>query len=487
MIALARKETDMARNFLGKVDARASKRRCLGGCVCENVLCSIQASPSQYHVVRNALDILDAEVLREDDPSWTIEPGRTYAVVRADASLVAFRVPKTGSADEIASSARFEIGVVHTDSPTFKLKEHPIIEREGCSCLNVEEYGGAIHKSWFDRPLSVAGRACVQREDGSFATCLVDLADKVSGIIPSLAPHMGAKDEDEVSVQSNMCPIIAMSWQLQAMISGEDIMKRAVAEDIEQRYGFGVRKVMSWDLSLYVLDVPAILGIGEGALVASPQLDDQGSVWPAVMGFADAVREGVVDEQVGVVPVLALLDNEENGSMSRAGADSTFLSDVLTRVAEILGIEGGAYKAMLARSFMVSADNAHAANPNYAGKADPTNKVGLGCGIVLKYSANQKYMTDARGAAVFKAICDGAGIKYQVFHNNSDVKGGSTLGNISGTHVSVAGCDIGLPQLAMHSAYEVCGKADIASMHSFFKTYFGSAREVDVTTDGIVC
>lgn len=442
-----------------------------------DLVAAIQASPSQYHVVKNALEAIDAEILHEDDPFWDIRPGGTYAVVRNDASVIFATVPK----NLVPAFACFDIVAAHTDSPSFKVKENPVVSGDGYIRLNVEEYGGTIKKTWLDRTLSVAGRVVVLEEDGSVATYLVDLGKSMNCVIPSLAPHMGAADTDEISVQGNMMPIMAVEHDLPSGQSPAELFSSVLRSALRDKYGAD-GEILAYDMFLYPVIDAYSLGIDDDSalgLLCMPRLDDQGCVWPAVWAFAEQAK---APERSSRVAVLALFDDEENGSMTRHGADSTFLDDVLVRLGAAIGISDAKLRsAALARSFMVSADNGHAKHPAYAGKADPTNDVVLGGGIVLKHAANQRYMTDARTAAAFKAVCSRADIPYQVFHKNSDVRGGSTLGNISTTHVSVPGVDIGLPQLAMHSSQELCHAADVRSMLLFFSAFYAGARPMSAT------
>ena len=434
------------------------------------------------HVVKNALEAIDAEILHEDDPFWDIRPGGTYAVVRTAASVIFATIPNNLA----PAFACFDIVAAHTDSPSFKVKGNPVISGDGYIRLNVEEYGGTIKKTWLDRALSAAGRVVVLEDDDSIATYLVDLGNSMNCVIPSLAPHMGAADTDEISVQGNMMPIMAVEHDLPLGQDPAELFSAALRSALHDEYGAD-GEILTYDMFLYpVAGTCSLVGSSGSAsgLLCMPRLDDQGCVWPAVWAFAEKAK---VPEYSSRVAVLALFDDEENGSMTRHGADSTFLDEVLTRLGTAIGISDTKLRAAaLARSFMVSADNAHAKHPAYAGKADPTNDVVLGGGIALKHAANQRYMTDARTAAAFKAICSCASIPYQVFHKNSDVRGGSTLGNISTTHVSVPGVDIGLPQLAMHSSQELCHTADVDSMLLFFSAFYAGARPMTATCEEAV-
>lgn len=453
--------------------------------IVSDILERISASPSAYHVIKGASELIDAEILHEGDHCWDIGFGKTYMVTRNDATAAFFHIPEEASPE----SARFEIVAVHADSPGFIVKHEPVIVRDGYVMLNVEQYGNPIRKTWFDRPLSIAGRVMVRDdEDSRIRAYLVDLRESLSCVIPSLAPHMGSKDDDEVPVQSTMLPVIGA---VGAFASPEDCLIDAIGECMSSCYGIeaGKESILDWDLFLYNMESPMMVGCGSGPMVCAPRIDDQGCAWSAVMAFADMLEEG--DWAADAIPVLAIFDNEENGSSGYHAASSTFLSDVLHRIWDALNLEepfpSEFLRAAIARSFMVSADNGHAHHPNYISKGDPTNPVVCGQGIVLKYAANQKYMTSSRTGAALRDICEKESIPFQPFHKHSDVKGGATLGNISAEQVSVPGCDIGLAQLAMHSACEYCAGSDIADLARLFYAFFSGARDVSITTDDIIC
>lgn len=460
----------------------------------------IDKSPSAYHVIKNALEQIDAEILHENDAVWDIKLGRDYVVVRNDASAIFFHVPS----DIDVSKVRFEIAAAHSDSPCFVVKHDPIVVSNGYVKLNVEEYGGDIRRSWFDRPLSIAGRVLIedvnddsseQQDTHDVHAYLVDLKNKLGCIIPSLAPHLGGsrdgKSDAEISVQKELMPILGTESSFDAP---ENCLVDAIADILELDYGIidAQDKIVDWDLFVYANEKATALSTHD--IICSPRIDDQGCVWSAVLGFAKFLCAKSVREcdDSNVISTLVIFDNEENGSLGYHAASSTFLVDVLSRVWESLSRLEPAFSrerfySACARSFMVSADNGHAHHPNYAEKSDPTNEVILGDGIVLKYAANQNYMTNARTGAAFAKICDDNNIAYQRFHNNSDVKGGATLGNISASQMSIPGVDIGLPQLAMHSACECCSADDVESLVEFFESFFAGKRDVNITTSDIIC
>lgn len=405
----------------------------------EELLGFIAKSPTCFHAVAAMKEILKAEgctELREED-RWSLEKGGKYYVTRNDSALIAFAVPKE-------EAKGYRIMASHSDSPTFKIKENPEMEAEGKYVkLNVECYGGMICAPWFDRPLSVAGRVVV-KENGEIVSKLVNV-DRDLLMIPNLAIHMNRTVNDgyKFNAQKDMLPLYGMG-------SAKGTFMKTVAEAA----GVKEEDILGHDLFLYNRQEGAIWG-AENEFVSSARLDDLQCAFSSMKGFLAGKKEKYI-------AVHCVLDNEEVGSGTKQGAASTFLHDVLVRINSGLGHDYEDYLRKLAGSFMVSADNAHAVHPNYAEKADPVNRPCMNEGIVIKYSANQKYCTDGVSAAVFKDLCRKAEIPFQIFTNRSDILGGSTLGNISTTQVALSAVDIGLAQLAMHSPYETAGVKDTA-------------------------
>lgn len=429
----------------------------------------IEKSPSCFHAVESIKELLDAQDFVELDEreNWLILPEQGYYVVRNDSSIIAFRLPKflpsedkkiKGMAAEING---FHIVASHCDSPTFKIKETPeIIVEDKYVKLNTEKYGGMILSTWLDRPLSVAGRIVVREkndEENGLTTKLVNV-DKDLFVIPNVAIHMNRDMNKgvEYNPQADMLPLFADSIESQG--------KGALLKKVAKAAGVKTEDILGHDLFLYVRDKGRILG-ENGEFVLSPRLDDLQCVYASVKAFLES-------EASKYINVCAVFDNEEVGSGTRQGADSTFLEDVLLRICDKMAM-GGEFRRLVAGSFLISADNAHAVHPNHPEKADPTNRPYLNNGIVIKYHGSQKYTTDAVSAAKMKKICEEAGVPCQSYANRSDIVGGSTLGNISTAHVSVASVDIGLPQLAMHSAVETAGVRDTEYAVKAFKVFYG--------------
>lgn len=426
--------------------------------VTRRLLDFLDASPSCYHAVDNLARRLEAEGyerLREAEP-WTLRTGGKYYVVRGDSSLTAFRVPG-------GVPAGFMLAAAHSDSPTYKVREEAeVLSAGNCVRLAVEPYGGMIARSWLDRPLSVAGRLVVRRE-GGIATQLVNV-DRDLLVIPSVAIHLDREVNQGTALKANtdLLPLLGCGTERGRF--------RAL---LAEAAGVPEEDILSTELFLYPRAAAVLLG-AEGEFVASPRLDDLQCVFGCLEGFL-AAKEG------GSVPALCVFNNEEVGSGTRQGADSTFLTDVLERISTALGRD---WRLMAVNSFLVSADNAHAVHPAHPELSDGAERPVLNGGVVLKYNAGQKYTTDAVSGAVFREVCRAVGVPVQRYSNRADLPGGSTLGNISSAHLSIPSVDIGLPQLAMHAAYEVAGSRDTALLVRAMAEYF--SRSFRYLPDGSI-
>ena len=418
----------------------------------------LDESPTCYHAAANAKAALmaaGAVELRESE-QWKLEKETLYVVERGDSALVAFRVPE-------GPFHGFLMAAAHSDSPTFKVRETAEAASVGNTLrLSVEPYGGGVWRGWLDRPLSVAGRVVIRQGD-RLVSRLVNI-DRDLLVIPGVAIHMdrSVNKGAELNPAVDLLPLLGCGKEPGAF-------RKLIAE------AAGVREehLLSTELFLYPRTKAVQTGLN-GEFIVSPRLDDLQCVFGCLEGFL-AAKPG------GSLPVLAVFNNEEVGSNTRQGADSTFLTDVLERIAHGCGLDSEAWKAAVANSFMVSADNAHAIHPAHPEYADKGEFPVLGGGIVIKYNANQRYTTDAVSGAVFQAICQEAGVPVQRYSNRADLPGGSTLGNISTAHLSVPTVDIGLPQLAMHSVCETAGAADtdhlVKAMTAYFSRDFHRDRD----------
>ena len=414
----------------------------------------IENSPSCFHAIKTITEELKNEgfvEIKEKD-TWQIEKGKKYYVTRNLSSVIAFNIPQN-------DFKSFHIVASHSDSPTFKIKENAEIEVNNKYVkLNTEKYGGMICSTWFDRPLSIAGRILV-KENNAVKTHLVNI-DKDLVIIPNLAIHMNREVNDgyKYNAQIDMLPLY-----------GDNSSKGSLMKTIAKEVNVEEESILGTDLFLYNRMNGTKIGSNE-EYISSPRLDDLECAFTSLSAFLS-------ENTSNSASVYCVFDNEEVGSGTKQGADSTFLYDVLRRINISLGKTEEDYYRLISSSFMVSADNAHALHPNYTDKSDLTNKVYMNDGIVIKYNANQKYTTDAVSASIFKTICDSVDVPYQTFTNRSDILGGSTLGNISNAHVSLNTIDIGLAQLAMHSTYETAGAKDVTYMIDAIKAFYNTSIE----------
>ncbi len=423
------------------------------------LLAFIEQSPSMFHTtasIRAQLDAHGFTYLPERAP-WNIQAGGSYYAVRNNSSVIAFKV---GS--DMADDLHFQIAASHGDSPTFKLKAHPVLEGpEGTLRLNVEAYGGMIDYTWFDRPLSLAGRVLV-REGSRVESRLVALDEDVA-IIPSLAIHLDRAMNDGFAPNraTDLCPLI----------SAGALSQDSLAELIARAAGVEPDQVLARDLFL-VSRTPARVWGAAQEFISSPKLDDLMCAFTSLKAFLAAQNDACVT-------VYCCFDNEEVGSNTKQGAMSTFLPDTLTRLTAALGRTPEDYRRALATSMLVSCDNAHAVHPNRPEKYDASNRCCMNGGIVIKEAANQHYCTDAFSRAVFAAVCDRAGVPYQTFANRSDMAGGSTLGNLSNTQASMHAVDVGCAQLAMHSSYETAGTRDVRLAMCALKAFYETNLAID--------
>ena len=415
----------------------------------EGLFSFIDKSPSPFHAIEAMKEMLIAAgfIEMQENKSWELEKGSSYFVVRNDSAIIAFKMPN----EEFKG---FHMVASHSDSPSFKIKENAELTLDKAyTKLNVEKYGGMIMSSWFDRPLSVAGRVYVNTEHGIEKKMIHFDEDLL--VIPNLAIHMNREVNNGVkySAQTDMCPVLSTTAD-----------KTQFGTLLAEKAGVNTEDVLGQDLYLYTRQKGLVVGVDKD-MIMSPRLDDLECAYSSMHAMIESTPGKFVN-------ICAVLDNEEVGSGTRQGADSDFLYSTLKRIVYAMGGNEEAYMQAVAESFLISADNAHAVHPNHPEKADPTNRPVLNGGIVIKYSGNQKYTSDAFSGSVMKKLCMEAEVPYQVFYNHSDVLGGSTLGNISTAHVSVASVDIGLPQLAMHSAVETAGVKDVEYLVKVLKEFY---------------
>lgn len=402
---------------------------------------------SVYHAVAGLCEILEAEGYKplKEVNDWNLVPGGKYYLTRGGSAMVAFRIPA-------GAPKGFLISASHSDRPCFKVKENGVLAGV-YTRLAVERYGGMLLSPWLDRPLSVAGRVLVETENG-VESRLVDF-DRDLLLMPNVAIHMNrsANDGYKWNPATDTIPLMGS--------------KEAAEKFWQELEALAGGKVLGHDLYLYVRQKATVWGMEE-EFISSAALDDLECAWGCTQGFLQA-------KPTENIPVLCVFDSEEVGSSSYQGAASDLLGSTLSRICKALKIEES---CQLAKSFLVSADNAHAIHPNHPELADPANAPVMNGGIVLKFNANQRYTTDGVSAAIFRKICAGAGVPVQTYCNRADMAGGSTLGNISLSQVAVPSVDIGLAQLAMHSSYETAGVKDAVYLVEAMAAYYSTGLEV---------
>ena len=397
----------------------------------------LDSSVTMFHAINECEKVLQncGYIYLPENEKWNIRAGKYYTK-RNSSSLIAFDIAN--------GDYHFQISAAHSDSPTFKLKDRPIIESNGYLKLNVEAYGGMIDATWLDKPLTLAGRVMVDTKDGIETRLL--FIDKDLLIIPNVPIHFNREINKGFAFnnQVDMLPVFSAG-----NLSEDDFYK-----------------MLAKDLYLVNRQKATVIGY-DNELISSGRLDDLECVYTSLLGFIEAMNNDHIN-------VFAVFDNEEVGSVTKQGAMSTFFVSTLNRINKALGKSDEDYYRAIAKSMLISCDNAHAIHPNHPELFDVKNRPVLNKGIAIKESANQKYTTDAFSRAVLKKILDNKNIPYQTFANRSDIIGGSTLGNLSNTAVSMNAVDIGLPQLAMHSAYETAGAKDveyaIEALRAFFET-----------------
>lgn len=383
------------------------------------------------------------------------QPGDKFFVTKNDSAIFAIKI---GSRP--ISETGFKIITAHSDSPCFRIKPHPeMLSGDRLVRLNTEVYGGPILYTWFDRPLSLAGRVLLKGEDAMHPITRLVKIDRPLFSISHLAIHFNRQvnEGNKISKQKDMLPIIA---KVTEKLEAENMLLRLVAEELN----VDMAAILDFDLLVYNTEKSCTFGLHD-EFISAGRLDD--------LSMMHAALEAIVDvKDEDATCVAAIFDNEETGSGTKQGAGSPVLSNVIQRMVESQGGNYDAYCRALAKSFLVSADNAHAFHPNYAEKYDPTNHPSLGSGPCIKINANCKYMSDAHSAAIFKALCEEAGSPCQYFVNHSDVAGGSTLGNILTGQIDIEGVDVGNPLLAMHSVRETGSVDDHINMIKVFKQFF---------------
>ena len=423
----------------------------------ESLLKFMDSSVCNFLAVDTIKKVLVANgfVEKRLEDAFTCQAGEKFFVTKNDSAIFAVTVGA-----KPVSETGFKIISAHSDSPCFRIKPNPeMVSGDGLVRLNTEVYGGPILYTWFDRPLSLAGRVILKGKSALHPVTRLLKIDNPILVIPHLAIHFNrsVNEGNPLSKQKDMLPILT---RISSSLEANNLLINYVAKSLD----VSVADILDFDLFVYDTEKACVVGLND-EFVLSGRLDDLSMAHAAITAITEAT-----DSEATCVS--AIFDNEETGSGTKQGAHSPVLTNILRRVATCQGVDFDGFCRAVSKSFLISADNAHAYHPNYGEKYDPTNHPAIGGGPVIKINANCKYMTDAHSAAIFKSLCIEAGSPYQYFVNHSDVAGGSTLGNIFTGQLDIEGVDVGSPLLAMHSVRETASTDDHVNMIKVFKYFF---------------
>ena len=410
-------------------------------------------SYNEYFAISNIKKLLDENgfICLLENEKYEISLGKSYYILRDGSSIIAFKVPE--KLDELY----FKIVASHSDSPVLKIKENPTVVENGYNKLKVEKYGGMIVSSWLDKPLGIAGRVCY-KNGNAITTRLVNFPTNL--IIPNVAIHQNRDINNGFiyNPQIDLLPILGLG--------NNDLFKELLDSTRKNE-----EEILSYDLNLYNKE-KAVLGGINNEFIYSPKEDNLVSAYISILSLISSIScDGI---SLGVV-----FNNEEVGSSSLNGADSDFLATNLKRISKSLGFSNDELSRALVKSYLVSFDNAHAIHPNHPEMSDNKNNCLINEGVVIKHNSNMLYTSEAISTAIIKLIASKENISLQTFFNRADARGGSTLGNISLTHVSIRSVDLGIPQLAMHSNYEVMGSKDTINAYKLLKALFNSKIKIE--------
>lgn len=415
----------------------------------------INNSKTQFHATEEVRKFLNSHDFKEIsmNEKWNLEVGGKYYTTKNNSALVAFVVGK-----DIVNDGFRLIGA-HTDSPGFRIKPNPEMTVENYLKLNTEVYGGAVLSTWFDRPLSIAGRVALKTKNPLVPEeRLVDLEKPVI-TIPNLAIHMNREVNNgfKFNAQQHTLPLMGM---INEKFEKDNFLVKLLAEKLNVEE----EDIIDFELYVYAVEKGALVGLNE-EFISCGKLDD--------LAMVHAEMNALVDSKAGNATNVAIaFDNEEVGSSTKQGAGSPFVRNVLNRIAISQGLEKEEFLIAIENSFLISADDAHAKHPNFADKCDPTTKPVVNGGPAIKIAANQAYTTDVTSSAIYAEICEKAGVPYQKFVNRSDLKGGSTIGPISSSQLPVRSVDVGNPILAMHSVRELGGVKDHYYVAKSFEQFY---------------
>lgn len=418
----------------------------------------VDDSPSAYHVIQNCTQILEENGFERLEPNknWNLKQGGRYYIKKTNTTIIGFTI-----ANELNLEKGIKVFASHTDSPSIRIKPNPATITNNMLRLNTEVYGGPILSTWFDRPLSIAGRVILRsNETYKPKTMLIKIEEPIM-IIPNLAIHQNRAvniEGHKIDKQAELLPIVSL---VSKNLEKDNYLLKLIAK----KYNLKVSDILDFDLLLYPVEKGCLVGVNE-EMMSAPRLDNLLSVYAGVIGLVESGNDA------GQINVFVGFDNEEIGSSTKQGADSNYLSNMLERIVCSLGYTRQDYLRILNSSFMLSSDGGHIAHPSHLNKSDITNQCEMNKGIALKLSVNQKYTSDGYSMAVIKQIIDNTDIKLQYFVNNSNEIGGSTIGPLSARHLDIDSVDLGVPMLSMHSIRELCGINDVFDLKELARVYF---------------
>jgi len=416
----------------------------------------IDQSPSAFHVVENTKKKLRENGFEELQAAerWNLKQGGKYFLSKNNSAIIGFIV----GIGEVEQEG-FKLVAAHTDSPTFRIKPNPEMTTENYLKLNTEIYGGPILNTWLDRPLSLAGRVIVKGEHTLYPSTRLVKIEKPILIIPNVAIHMNRKVNEGIALnpQTDLLPIVSL---INKEFEKENYLQKLLAKELK----VSQVDILDFDLFLYETAKGTFVGLEE-EMISIGRLDNLAMAHAGITALVDA-------KPAKASNVMVCFDNEEIGSRTKQGANAPMLANVLERIVLSLGKDRQDYFRALSKSFIISADMAHAVHPNHPEKHDPVNKPRMNGGPVIKINANQSYTTDSDSNAVYEQLCKANGIPVQKFVNRSDERGGSTIGPISSTQVDIRSVDIGNPMLAMHSIRELTGVKDHLYITQSFDAFF---------------
>ena len=416
----------------------------------------VNKSPSSYHAVRNCSDLLEENGFKRlfMNEKWDVKPGGKYFIKRTNSTLLAFTLPENVKAEN-----GFRIVGSHTDFPSIKIKPNPEMKSGNLLRINTEIYGGPILSTWFDRPLSIAGRLVLKTDDIFKPKTMLIYIAKPLLTIPNLAIHQNRNVNQGVEIdrQNDMLPVLGV---VKETLEKENFLLKLIADTWELE----IENILDFDLFLYPYEKGTLLGLNN-ELVSAGRIDNLASVFTSINALIES-------KDTKSVSIVAAFDNEEIGSSTKQGADSNYLLHFLERIYLSLGMKREDFLLALGKSFLISADGAHAGHPAHMEKMDPTNSPQINNGVVLKISASQRYTSDAYSIGVIKQLVKKKNIKLQYFVNNSKEVGGSTIGPLSAKHLDIDSVDLGIPMLAMHSCRELCGIEDLFDLREIARLFY---------------